>query len=63
MCVCVCVCVCVYFSTFSKKQATEGKTQMKTFPQTVYTSAQLNTAISKRKQTLYGKETRQHCIL
>jgi len=39
----------------SKKQATARNIQVKTFPRTVYTSAQLATAISKRIQTLYGE--------
>jgi len=29
------------------------------FPQTMYTCSQLTTSISKRIQTLYGKEVRQ----
>jgi hypothetical protein len=45
----------------SKKQANAG-TPPKIFPQTMYTCSQLATAKSKRIQTLYGKELRQHSI-
>jgi hypothetical protein len=47
---------------YQRSRPLQGKPNENTFPQTMCTCSQLPTAVSKRIQTLYGKERRQHSI-
>jgi hypothetical protein len=52
--------ICVCLSPFVKTTSHCKKNPVKTIPWTMNTCTQLITAISKRIQTIYGKEASQH---